>query len=397
METNNNVNQDIIAALSNISERKLYEEALTNIAEGVSATVGDKFFISLAEHLARVLSANYAYIATTIKDKPNHVKTLSLIADGNIIENIEVNLDDTPCETILEKNICTYPSGVQKKFPKALMMAKMHVEGYAGKLLYSSSQGNLGLMAVMYRKPIQNVAMVESMLRIFASRAAAELERELSEEARRESEGKWRIITENSPDIILVIDHDYKILFLNRTISGTKESVIGNSIFEFVSEKSRKVMKECFDRVFKTGKPDEYETDYLTTDGKIISFNARVGPITHSGKVETLIISSTDISERKQMLNMLHIQRDISIALSGSIEQKEALSIILDAAMSFDGMDCGGIYLYDSSSEMLDLIVSKDLSDNFLNNASHYENNSDNIRLILAGNPMYIEYKDLPI
>ncbi len=194
MKSTNSVNQNIFSNLRDISERKIYEEALINIAKGVSANVGEKFFYSLAEHLSSVLNADYAYIATMIKGKPNHVKTISLIADGNIVENIEVNLANTPCETILEKNICTYPSGVPQKFPKAMMMAQMKVEGYAGKLLYSSSKEKLGLMAVMYRKPIENVAIVESMLRIFASRAAAELERELSEGVLRKANEEIEIL-----------------------------------------------------------------------------------------------------------------------------------------------------------------------------------------------------------
>ncbi len=198
MNTNNKSYQSdklhMFENLRDISERKIYEEALTNIAKGVSANIGEKFFYSLAVHLAKVLDADYAYIATMIEDKPNHVKTISLIADGNIIENIEVNLADTPCETILDKNIHVYSSGISQKFPKAHMMVQMKVEGYAGKLLYSSSKKKLGLMAVMYRKPIQNAAIVESMLRIFASRAAAELERELSEKAQRKANEEIEIL-----------------------------------------------------------------------------------------------------------------------------------------------------------------------------------------------------------
>jgi PAS domain S-box-containing protein len=173
--------------MTDITERKRTEEAVLNIARGISATTGEKFFLSLVEHLADILSADYAYIAEIVPDKPNTVKTVSLIADGSFIDNIEVDLRGTPCETILEKITCSYSSGIQDKFPGAFMMARMGVEGYAGTLLSGSSGSPLGLMAVMYRKPFSNSTMVESMLQIFAARAAAEMERRHSEAALRKA------------------------------------------------------------------------------------------------------------------------------------------------------------------------------------------------------------------
>jgi PAS domain S-box-containing protein len=162
-------------------EHKKAQEVVFNIAKGVSATVGEKFFFSIAEYLAKILEANYAYVAEIIKEAPNSVRTLALYADGKIIDNIEVDLAGTPCETVREK-ICSYSSGVQKTFPKADIIASMGVEGYVGIPLFGSSGERLGLMTVMYRRPVKNLEKVETMLRIFAARAAAELERRQSEE-----------------------------------------------------------------------------------------------------------------------------------------------------------------------------------------------------------------------
>ena len=164
-----------------ITERKKAEEAVLNIAKGVSATIGEKFFYSIVEHLAKILEADYAYVAEIIKEVPIGARTLSLYANGKFIDNIEVDLSGTPCETIREKT-CSYSSGVQKLFPHANMMAEMNVEGYVGTPLFDSSRKWLGVMAVMFRKPVKNVSAVESTLQIFAARAAAELERRKSDE-----------------------------------------------------------------------------------------------------------------------------------------------------------------------------------------------------------------------
>jgi PAS domain S-box-containing protein len=179
-DESNNVN-GITVFITDITERRQTEEAVLNIATGVSATVGKRFFYSIAEHLAKILKSDYAYVAEIIKEVPNTVRTLALYADGKFIDNIKVDLADTPCETVKEK-LSSYPSGVQKLFPRAIMMARLNVEGYIGTPLFGSNGEWLGLMSVMYRKPIENVSVAKSMLQIFATRVAAELERRQSEE-----------------------------------------------------------------------------------------------------------------------------------------------------------------------------------------------------------------------
>ena len=87
------------------------------------------------------------------------------------------------------------------------------------------------------------------------------IERRRAEEALRESEEKWRSITENSPDFILMLDRDFNIQFINKTLTKPKEEVIGTPIFDYVSEKSRPEMKSCFQQVLETGKPELIEKE----------------------------------------------------------------------------------------------------------------------------------------
>jgi signal transduction histidine kinase/CheY-like chemotaxis protein/HAMP domain-containing protein len=164
-----------------IIERRRAEEAMLKVAQGVSASIGEKFFYSLAEHLADILKADYAYIAEIIRDKPNHVRTLSLFADGKVIDNIEFDLTGTPCEAVLDKDICIFQSDVQNKFPDAFIMAEMNVASYAGIKLSGSNGESLGILSVMYLRPLKHTSLIESMLKIFALRAASELERRHAE------------------------------------------------------------------------------------------------------------------------------------------------------------------------------------------------------------------------
>jgi PAS domain S-box-containing protein len=202
--------------LSNITEIKKAEKEVLNIARGVSAVTGEKFFNSLVKHLTEILETDYAYVAEIVPDRPSHAKTLAFIAGDKFIDNVEVNLAGTPCEKVTQKGRCSCSSGVPKLFPDASVMAAMKVESYFGTQLSDSSGAMIGLMAVMSKKPIGDVARIESMLQIFASRAEAELERIHQEHALKESEEKYRLLFSNEQDAIILVEAEkHRIIDFN--------------------------------------------------------------------------------------------------------------------------------------------------------------------------------------
>ena len=84
-------------------------------------------------------------------------------------------------------------------------------------MLLMSSQGTpLGMLSVMYRQPISNVAEVESMVKIFVSRAAAELERRQSREEMNHSLSILQATLDSTADGILVVDTSWQIKTFNR-------------------------------------------------------------------------------------------------------------------------------------------------------------------------------------
>jgi len=169
--------------ITDITDRKRGEEVLQNIAHGVSATTGDVFFRSLVQHLASVLKVDYAFVGELRKDSDRIVETIAVWARGEIVDNMTCDLTGTPCENVVGKTLCCYPSVVRQKFPDDHLLVEMGVESYLGTPLFDSSGRPLGLLTVMDTKPLSQIGLAESMLKIFAVRAAAELERKHAEEA----------------------------------------------------------------------------------------------------------------------------------------------------------------------------------------------------------------------
>lgn len=121
------------------------------------------------------------------------------------------------------------------------------------------------------------------------------------EDELKESEEKWRSLTEYSSDNILTVDLNQNILFINNTVSGiTIEETVGKSIYSFIPKEFHKSVKQCFKNVLKSGQPNKYYFDFLGPDGTNYYFEARVASMLKAGNITGFTISATDITERKQ-------------------------------------------------------------------------------------------------
>ena len=121
-----------------------------------------------------------------------------------------------------------------------------------------------------------------------------------AEQALRDSEEKWRSLVESAPDIISTIDLNYQLQFINRIPSGvdiTKDDIVGNSIFDFLTQEHHEGFREACNKVIKTGEVAGYEIQ-----GKISKnwYSSWVGPILRDAEIVGFVVTSTNITDRKQ-------------------------------------------------------------------------------------------------
>ena len=110
----------------------------------------------------------------------------------------------------------------------------------------------------------------------------------------------WRSLAENTPDHIMLLDVEGKILFNNHTSPDTSvEDVIGRTVYELVDTGNAAMLREQYEKVFRTGESGQFEVDYFVDDG-VISFDTRVGAVKHKDKVIGFAVSARNIMQRKQ-------------------------------------------------------------------------------------------------
>jgi len=135
-------------------------------------------------------------------------------------------------------------------------------------------------------------------------------QQKLAEKALLESEVKFRSITENSPDMILMLNPKLEIGFINRTYTLKPEQVRGKSIFDFIPQEFYHAAAACFEHVFKTGKLSTYSTEYYFANGETLYFESTVGPVFQDGTVTALLINAHDITKRRKAEKVLQESED---------------------------------------------------------------------------------------
>lgn len=219
------VSQGFRASIRDISDRKQAQEAIQSLAEGTARATGEDFLRTLVKHLASALGCEYVLIGELSHDIPDHICTLALWAKDRIVDNIEYDLEGTPCVNVVGHNICFYPENLKELFPDDHMIIELAAESYLGIPLFDSSGNGIGLLAAMDVKPMDEMPLAESILTIYATRASAELERKIAEEALKENEERFRTLIANIPGIVYrcQIDEDWTIHYINDMIETVSD------------------------------------------------------------------------------------------------------------------------------------------------------------------------------
>ena len=166
---------------TDITERKQQEEALQLIVEGTASKIGDEFFRSCTRYLAEVLQVRYAIVSKFANETKTRVRALAFWNGEAWAEGIEYDIAFTPCGEVLEGAMRYYPENLQAYFPGPNIITKLGADSFWGIPLVTSTGEVIGHLATLDVKPMTQRPDQEQILRIFAARTAAELERQQAE------------------------------------------------------------------------------------------------------------------------------------------------------------------------------------------------------------------------
>ncbi|WP_192036771.1 EAL domain-containing protein [Halomonas sp. YLGW01] len=164
-------------------ESRRIQQAVTQIASSVTARGGEPFFDQLVDHLTRALDAD-AGVISTLEGGPaaGRVATLAAVIDGRKVDNFCYALEATPCAEVMRRGTSVIPDNVASMLPPETDNQLAWARGHVGLRLDHSNGDALGVLVVLFREPIEDPDFITTVMRIFAANAAAELERQHSDD-----------------------------------------------------------------------------------------------------------------------------------------------------------------------------------------------------------------------
>ncbi len=135
------------------------------------------------------------------------------------------------------------------------------------------------------------------------------------------------------------------------------------------------------------------EKRYIRKDGRIIWARLNGTIIRDSdGRPQYVFGVVEDITDARRIAQLAKVQRDVAVALGSSDRMASVLNQVLEIACTIEGIDCGGIYLYDERN-ILRLYAHRGLSPEFVRKVSYYPAEQPQSRIVLEGKPQYFVYE----
>ncbi|MGA8262613.1 MAG: EAL domain-containing protein [Arenicellales bacterium] len=297
----------MIGSIVDITRRRQLEDSLRAVALSTTEGGGPEFFESLARYLSEALGSDFAIIGKLAGPDGTCIDTLALCEDGRTRPNVRYELAGTPCADVVHQSRCAYPDNVAELFPDDTMLVEEDIKAYIGSPLIDSGGDTLGIIVALFRRPVADLSMAEDLLTIFASRGAAELERQAKDEALRESEKKFKDFAEVAADIFWETDSGLRFSYFNTkcfaTLALSQEDLLGRNLRDLAGDSMGDARRREHEAALANLAPfRDFECTLVDGQGKrrVMSMSARPVFALDDGAFEGYRGVATEITDRRQ-------------------------------------------------------------------------------------------------
>jgi PAS domain S-box-containing protein len=277
--------------------------ALLTIVEETARHTGQEFFQTLVRQLATAVGTRFAFVAEFAGGTT--ARTLAFWFRDHIADNIEWDVTGTPCEDVVRGNLCHHPAEVSQHFSADQLLVDWGIESYLGVPLLDAQGRHLGHLAVFDDRPMPAEPRKLFTFRLFAARAAAELERLQVEGKLRESEQRWRALTESLPQLVWsATPHgacDYVSTQWTEYSGVPVSDLVGWGWLELLHPDDRGPIRKCWTDSVAERCPYDVEYRIHRSDGVYRWFKVRGVPVRDSaGEIIRWFGTCTDITDLKR-------------------------------------------------------------------------------------------------
>ena len=232
--------------------------------------------------------------------------------------------------------LCCYAEGVYELYPADEMLQDMSVEGYMGMSLRDGRGNPFGLIAIMSKSPLQNVALAEMLLQIIGTRASHELERIRNERVIRDNEALMREVLDSVSDIVWSVDvATGKLIYVSKAF----ERVCGVSVDDLTTTTSiwrdvthdadLSILRQNEKKLMRDGHA-RWEHRIVTADGDIRWLENRARMVKDDHEHSRIFGVASDITER-QRTTEIEAERE---RLTENVKREQAQNALVQRTIS---------------------------------------------------------------
>ena len=346
--------QLLAGTLQDISERKQREaeaqqseETLKAIASAVSSATGEAFFRELALSIARLFDIDHVIIGLREDGETERVRSIALCIHGKIRNNISYDASTGPCHSVIHGELRNASGGMRQQFPHSELLDRLGADSYVGTPLLAYHGRPLGLIAVLNSGSIENGRRIQSILRIFAVRASAELQRLKTEQALGLAQRRLAQHIRDTPLAVIEWNPQMEVTAWNpgaeRIFGFSEAEALGKHATELIlTPDLRPYIQPAWDALMEKRGGTHNTNDNVTKDRGIITCNWFNTPLLdEQDRVIGIASMVTDITEQVQAQKELtrhhdHLEELVNQRSAEVREQARIIDQLQDAVLAID-------------------------------------------------------------
>jgi PAS domain S-box-containing protein len=328
---------------SDITNYLQREATLYQAGINVSSLSTGEVYEDVVKGLVASLNVDLAFIGKLKEGSTCEIVTSAVCLRGEIMPQLEYELEGTPCKTVIGNNYRFIPSQLTSLYPGDGMVVDLNLEAYAGYPMFDSAGRALGMVAICHSAPLDQPELFEAVLKIYAIRVAAELEIERSDRALQASEEQYHGIFNASADALMFWSNQQGLVDIN----PAAEALYGYDRTEFLALEGQVLMPadnaehfEKFANYALDGTNFKERATNRRKDGTTFSAEVHGVHMLYQGEPHLLTIVR-DISEQVAQENAL---------ISSSSRLRATLESALDCVICMDANGC--IIEFNHSAEL---------------------------------------------
>lgn len=319
--------------------------ALERVVTATADVAGEAFLMALALALGEALGVRLVAVLETGLGATKSLRTAAWSLGAVLQARLELTVADSALHELSRREERFIAADAARLLPRDPLAQTIQAQSCLAVPLRDAAGALLGGVVLMHDAALDASRSPELIVRLFAGRAAAELERRRTDERLRQSELRFQIIAEGSGDIISRYDAVGRRLYASpaiETILGwTPEEVLERSGYDLIyAEDIERVGPIHHAAVANPGTPHRVRWRGRHRNGALVWVETVVRALSNAetGELELLTVTR-DVGVEQANIERLDLDK---AQLTASVQEREAryrnlVELLPDGIIVHDG------------------------------------------------------------